>query len=278
MNHDLDGLLGILPTWIRQILQQMDIGSMQELRLRKGQPPWTCNGNYHMSHGTRRVQREDLDHCINMASRYSPWSVHSLSQGYLTAPGGHRIGVCGQVLTEHGKPSGYSDVYSLCIRIARDVSGIAAELASKRGSMLLIGPPGSGKTTLLRDLIRQKAKRGCNISVLDQRCELFPQGEFLADASVDVLWNCPKADAMEIALRVMRPDYIALDEITGIQDCRAFMRAVGCGVHLFATAHARGVGDLQKRPVYRSLIENRIFDWIVILQPDKSFRTERICI
>lgn len=278
MSCDLDGLLGILPAWIRQILQQGNFESIQELRLRKGQPPWICCGSVGIQHGARRVQGEDLDYCINMASRYSPWSVQSLTQGYLTAPGGHRIGVCGEVLTEGGKPSGYSRVHSLCIRIARDVPDLASALAAKRGSFLLIGPPGAGKTTLLRDLIRQKAGKGYNISVLDQRGELFPQGRFLHGAAVDVLWNCPKAEALELTLRVMRPDYIAVDEITGIQDCRAILQAVGCGVQLLATAHARSTDDLHKRPVYRSMLEHKVFDWVVMIQPDRSFRTERVTV
>ena len=276
MNCRLDGLLGILPVWIRQVLQEGDMNAVQEVRLRVGQPLRICTGFHTNNLGVRKVQKEDLDHCINMASRYSPWSVQSLSQGYLTAVGGHRIGICGQIQTEHGLPKGYAEVSSLCIRIARDIPEAARHLGGKRGSILLIGPPGSGKTTLLRDLIRQKANRGANVCVLDQRGELFPQGEFLENASVDVLWNCPKAQAIEIGLRVMRPDYIALDEITGVDDCKALMEAGGCGVELLATAHARSLEDLYHRPIYKALVERKLFHWVVILQPDKSFRAERM--
>lgn len=275
MNHCLDGLQGILPGWIKEIIKKESSG-IQELRLRKGQPPWVCNGGRCFRLGDRVVQRADLDHCINMVSRYSPWTAQSLSQGYLTAPGGHRIGICGQVLLENGMPTGFTELHSLCIRIARDIQNIANDLVKKGGSLLLIGPPGSGKTTLLRDLIRQKAMRGANVSVLDQRCELFPQGNFIGETSVDVFWNCPKTQAFEIALRVMRPDYIAVDEITGIYDAQTLLEAGGCGVELLATAHASCLEDLHRRPIYRSLLDRKLFHWIVILQQDKSFRTERV--
>ena len=78
------------------------------------------------------LTEEELRFVLNAASGYSPWTAESLREGYLTAPGGHRIGVCGDG----------GEVSSLCIRVARDVLGIAAGLPTDR-SLLLLGPPGT---------------------------------------------------------------------------------------------------------------------------------------
>ena len=79
-----------------------------------------------------------------------------------------------------------------------------------------------------------------------------------------------------MALKTMGPQWIAVDEITEEIDRDALISAFGCGVRLLATAHAGDLRDLNDRPLYRPLKECRIFDTIVILQQDKSYRMERI--
>jgi stage III sporulation protein AA len=69
---------------------------------------------------------------------------------------------------------------------------------------------------------------------------------------------------------------IAVDEITQPEDCDALIQAAGCGVSLLATAHASGLDDLKRRPVYKPLLESAIFEKALILRPNKSWRMERI--
>ena len=66
-----------------------------EIRLRLGRPPRfvTRSG---WRDGRDAVEERDLSFVINAASRYSPWAAATISQGYLTGPGGHRIGICTQ--------------------------------------------------------------------------------------------------------------------------------------------------------------------------------------
>ena len=77
-------------------------------------------------------------------------------------------------------------------------------------------------------------------------------------------------------LRTMCPQYIAVDEITAPEDCDALLNAGWCGVHLLATAHAYDRNDLFRRPVYRSIVSNHLFDTLVIMQPDKTWSAERM--
>ena len=87
--------------------------------------------------------------------------------------------------------------------------------------------------------------------------------------------GCPKAAAIEMVLRSMGPAWIALDEITSPEDTAALLQCFGCGVRLLATAHASSVVDLRSRPVYKPLLDNRIFQTIVVMNRDKTFYTER---
>lgn len=175
---------------------------------------------------------------------------------------------------QNGCMTGLRTVRSLNIRVARDFPGIANDLAGLRGSVLILGRPGSGKTTLLRDLIRQLSIKE-NVSVVDERGELFPVG-FMPGQRTDVMTGCSKSHGIDTVLRTMGPDTIAVDEITAAEDCTALIQAGWCGVRLLATAHASGIADLRSRKVYGPLVEHRLFETAVILQTDKSFRTERM--
>ena len=210
---------------------------------------------------------------INAASRYSPWAAATTAQGYLTAPGGHRIGLCGEVVCKDGIVTGIREISSLCIRVARDFPGIAKRAADATGSILILGAPGWGKTTLLRDLIRQIGEKQC-VSVVDERGELFPEG-LERGKKTDVLTGCPKSPGIDMVLRTMGPDCIAVDEITAEADARALLRAANCGVRLLATAHGTSAADLRRRSVYRPLAESGVFQTLLILRQDKSFRAER---
>lgn len=274
-------LLEILPLWLRDAVDRQGRESLQALRLRLHGPPELvlASGSVFLN---RAVTGDDLCFCINTASRYSPWAADTAEQGYLTAPGGHRIGLCGAAVRQGGRMTGIRSPTALCIRVARDFPGIGAGAASLTGSILILGPPGSGKTTLLRDLIRQISDRGPgSVAVVDERGELFPLSHgalcFPAGRRTDVLTGCPKAQGIDAVLRTMGPETVAVDEITAEEDCAALTRAGWCGVRLLATAHGASLADLKARPVYRMLWETGLFERILVLQPDKSWKLERMC-
>ena len=165
-------LLSILPGWIRQELDEATVTNLQEIRLRlHGTAELVLrNTSKRLS---KTVTKEDLQFCINAASRYSPWNAASAASGYLTSQGGHRIGICGEAVCKEGQMTGIREVTSLCIRVAKDFHGISEGIPIG-GSILILGAPGWGKTTLLRDLIRRISQAGHHISVVDERHELFP--------------------------------------------------------------------------------------------------------
>lgn len=274
MNCAWKELLDILSPWIRAEVDRTGREVLQELRLRINAPPEMIGVNgYRFLEGI--VREGDIRFCINAASKYSPWSVSTTEKGYLTAPGGHRIGLCGQVIITPGNKRHLQEITSVCIRVARDFPGIAEKASHLSGSVLIIGAPGWGKTTLLRDLCRTISEK-YTLCVSDERCELFPAG-IPRGSRMDVLSGCPKSHGVEMLLRTMSPRFIAVDEITASEDCDAIVMASNCGVCFLATAHAASVEDYLTRTVYRPLIQHRIFQTLVVLRQDKSYTIERMC-
>ena len=263
--------LQILPGWIKTDVDKFGRNRLQELRLRRDAEPELVLGAQ-IRYLSGKVSESDLVYCIQMASRYSPWAAETVNQGYVTAPGGHRLGICGTAVYKNGIFSGVREVSSLCIRVARDVEGIAAGVQSS-GCVLILGAPGWGKTTLLRDYIRCRAQREC-VAVVDERGELFPKG-FQQGKRMDILTGCEKPEGITMALCTMGPEYIAVDEITQERDCQALLQASRCGVRLLATAHASDREDLVKRPVYRQLAELNVFHTLVVLDQKKTWRMEK---
>jgi stage III sporulation protein AA len=265
---------------MRSEVDRLGKETLQELRLRLNSPSelLTPKGSQWINDIT---VMDDLLYCINAASRYSPWAARTSASGYITAPGGHRLGLCGDATVIDGEMRGITKPTSICLRVARDFCGIAKNAAKIHGSILILGKPGNGKTTLLRDLIRQKSEQGSgSVAVVDERGELFPHTNdeicFPTGRRTDILTGCPKPAGIESVLRNMSPSIIAVDEITAQEDCDALIQAGWCGVTLLATAHAESKKDLYSRPVYKPIINSGLFETLLILQPDKSWRMERM--
>lgn len=272
--------LRLLPVWLRKEADDQFRDDLQELRLRRGQLPILIS---HSRTTTleRAVTADDLNFILNTASQYSPWAASTISRGFITANGGHRIGICGEAVVQHGVVTGMRTVTSLCIRVSRDYPDIARPALKYSGSILIIGPPCSGKTTLLRDLIRQRSNddRG-SVAVMDERGEIFPivNGApcYPPGKNMDILTGCSKQQGIDMLLRTMGPSCIAVDEITEEADCRSLLNAGWSGVALLATAHAESKSDLYSRAIYRPIVTNHLFDILLVLQRDKSWKAERM--
>ena len=62
-----------------------------------------------------------------------------------------------------------------------------------------------------------------------------------------------------MVLRSMNPQIIAVDEITLAEDVRAMEMAANCGVKLLATVHADSYEELQRKPLFISMLATGAF-------------------
>ena len=277
----------VCPQRIRQALSRLSaaqLSQIEELRLRTGQPPTVFKCGREQKIADFSVRTEDLQEVIDRASENSAYAVQDmLKNGYLTVFGGHRIGVCGRGVYKDGALSSVRDISSLNIRVAKQIKGVADSLISfvwtHPRSTLIIAPPGRGKTTLLRDLIRQLSDRfRWRICVVDERMEIASTvggvSQFSLGMHTDVMSGISKADGIELLLRSMNPQWIALDEITAHRDIEAITHASYCGVRFLATAHAANVRELHQRPLYRKLLEAEVFQSVIQIDENRNLHTE----
>lgn len=285
---------GALPLRLRQEALSLpggDRARAEEFRLRAGWPMTVLLDGAERPLGGPPVEPRELEQLVELACRASLHAVlDQVRRGYLTMEGGHRIGLCGTVTLREGEIHALRAISSADLRIARQVRGAAAPVldglcpGERLADTLILAPPGLGKTTLLRDLIRSVSEgEGCaplRVSLADERGEVaalyngIPQLE--VGRRTDVAEGCPKAQGLMLLLRAMNPQVLAVDEITAPEDVGALSAAAGCGVTLLATAHGEGRADLERRPLYRPLLEEGLFRFLVRIRREGERRVYTI--
>lgn len=223
---------------------------------------------------------EDGQKIINLISRHSLYALEEeLKKGYITIPGGHRVGIAGKVVTDGRKVELIKHIRFFNFRIARPVYGAAEKVLpyllqnSLPLNTLIISPPRCGKTTLLRDLIRLYSTggkfAGLRVGVVDERSEIAGSIDGLPQYDLgprtDVLDGCPKAEGVMMLVRSMSPHIVACDEIGGEEDALAILEALHAGVKVLATAHGTDLRDISSRPGLKPLFANKVMERFVIL-------------
>lgn len=234
---------------------------------------------------SRVVTRADLDRCVALISRNSVYAFEEeMRQGFLTLPGGHRVGLSGKVVLDGGHPRTIHPVTGLNFRVSRALTGAADPVlpalldrrAVRLRHTLVISPPGAGKTTLLRDLARAASEGrpemglpGQKVTIVDERSELAGCFQGCAQLDVgprtDVLDGCPKAEGIMLALRALSPQVIVTDEIGRPEDAQAVEEAANAGVTVLASAHGADLSELAKRPTMAALMGRGVFERVITL-------------
>jgi stage III sporulation protein AA len=242
----------------------------EELRLRVGRPMTGLWAGQEVCLGQRAVSALDVQGVLEAATGSSLHAAASqLCRGFVAAPGGVRVGVCGTAVCPEGIFSGLRSFSSVCLRIPKAVPDCAdgvwpSLVGGGLASTLIVSPPGGGKTTLLRELVRRASDGlGLRVSVADERGEIadgfFGVPGFDVGCHTDVLTGVPKARAVHMLLRGMNPQVLVLDEVTEPDDAQALLTAVGCGVVLLATVHGQDLRDAARRPVCQRLLAEGVF-------------------
>lgn len=266
---------------------------IQEIRLRAQKPAviWIDGREYFLSR-SGRLQKEpvsciccssaELEQILNQLCQYSLYAFSDeIRRGYLTIPGGHRVGLAGQTILDHGEQiRNMKYIRYLNVRIAHEKKGVSEKILPKlyrNGRVmntLILSPPGCGKTTMLRDLIRNVSNGGAfgagrNVSVVDERSEIG--GSYMGIAQndlgirTDLLDACPKMEGMMLLIRSMAPEVLAVDELGSAEEIQALRLAGSCGCRILATIHGTSVEEIMQKKYMYAAIREGMFERIVVL-------------
>ena len=103
----------------------------EEFRLRTGQPVTVLlpEGELPLGENGMAVTSGDLEQMCDRITGYSRYAAtETLRQGYLTAEGGFRVGVCGTAVMNEGVNTNLRNISSMTVRLSRQRLGVANEV------------------------------------------------------------------------------------------------------------------------------------------------------
>lgn len=281
----MNKIMDILPSRVKSQIEMVDINTLTEIRLR-------VNKNLCLRFKNREdmlnyiVNIQDITDILKKVSSNSIYSIQNeINNGYITAVGGNRIGIVGEVVIENGKVINIKNISSMNIRICHEIIGAGKAIMSKIYinneflNTLIVSPPGCGKTTILRDIVRIISDSGKNVGLVDERHEIASVYNGIPTLDVgkrtDVITNIDKAYGINILTRSMGLDVIATDEIGSKQDVLAVKKAIQSGIKILATAH----GNIDQQLPYdlEKLVCDGYFDVVIYLSKNCIGNIEKVC-
>ena len=279
-----------------QILSRVDgkiQGQITEIRIKEGAPIslFTNQSLFLFPDGSLKPaanggacpSKEEIRETFLRLCGYSVQSCEEkIKEGFFTLPGGHRVGICGRAVLKEGRISAIGDISSFNFRIASRPEGyfppvLASLFLTRPFFVLIAGPPLSGKTSLLKGCIHyfSTKEKPWKTAVVDSREELGTKSG-LCLPTVDFLEGYPRKEGMEIALRVLSPEVVVCDEISGNEDAKAIFSAVTGGVSVLASVHAVCLEDLLQKSFLKDLFSCRAITRIVFLDCTRLDRISQI--
>jgi stage III sporulation protein AA len=292
-------LLAVLPPNLRRLVAEWPAGlaaQVEEVRVRLARPlmvglngrDWFLGPRGELTPAAEEAYTVGADDVARMTQLLCQASLYAVEEelrsGFVTLPGGHRVGFVGRAVLEQGRIRTLKYLSGFNLRVAREVKGAADPVLpfvvdpsrQRVRHTMLVSPPGCGKTTMLRDLVRQLSDGvpalgfpGVTVGLVDERSEIagcyrgVPQRD--VGVRTDVLDGCNKAEGMLLLLRAMAPRVIATDEIGRAEDVAALEEVFHAGVSVLTTVHGASLAELVRRPALGYLLGLRVVERIVFL-------------
>lgn len=291
----MDFILRCLPQELVNLIIKHNSKRIEEIRIRCGKQVILNMGNIEVVLKYTISQNDIIRIFQNMCNNSIYAYQSQIVNGFITLPGGNRVGICGNVVCNDNKVSNISHIYSLNIRIANEIDDASKEVISyildtKKNSVfntLIVSPPGCGKTTIIRDIAKKLSNgipeinfRGVDVSIIDERSEIAALSKGIpyndVGARADILEGISKNIGIRMSVRAMAPKVIISDEIGNNDDADAVNYAVCSGVRCIFTAHGSNFDDLMKNKELSKLINLKLFNKIIFLDEFQKGKVKQI--
>lgn len=271
MDKALGQIISKMPTETAVQFAEIESRNLQEIRFRIGRPTILYYADRVEFLG-RNSNHKDIENLITAFCRNSVYAYcANIKEGFLTIPGGHRVGIVGRAVYKEDKLSNITSFSGINIRIAREIRGCAEpyiNYISNSGRIfntLIISAPNGGKTTLLRDIARILGKHH-KVTIIDERSEIaavdFGTPQFDIGVQTDVLDGFLKSDGIRHALRSLSPDVIITDEIGTTEDLYAIQNILKGGCKIITSIHGESFDEIKEKK--SELLS--LFDMAVVLE------------
>ena len=291
----MEYILKCLPTQLAKLILEHNIQKLEEIRIRANKPVILKLRQVEIVLNYTITTNEIIGILQNICNNSIYTYQNQICNGFITLPGGNRVGIAGNVVIKDGQVSNISYIYSLNFRISHQINGASDNilkyvLDTENNTIfntLIVSPPGAGKTTIIRDLAKRISNgineinfRGLDVSIIDERGEIaaMTKGIIFNDVGIrtDVLDNVPKSIGIRMAVRSMAPKVIIADEIGNKDDVNIINYAICSGVKCIFTAHGSNMEDLLKNNEINKIINLQLFSKIIFLDEKQKGKRKNV--
>lgn len=236
----------------------------------------TKNGLEKYTKSPVTITSDEIDDLIYKACKGSVYSHENTINSFFITYEGIRIGL-GAAAGINGSPE---EITSLNIRLPRHVDNCSEKAVNylrssgvKEGKgILVVSAPGVGKTTFLRDMAHKLSSfKGANMSeqmlrvcVIDERFEIYMPHLFERNC-VDFISGTGKITGIERAVRLLSPQIIVCDELSGHEEAEKITLSKNSGTVFVASYHCASAQDALKKQYIRRMFDEGVFGAVCTL-------------
>ena len=292
---NMEFILKCLPQELVNMILNHNVNKVEEIRIRAGKPVILHLGNVEILLKYIATNADTIRILQNICNNSVYAYQNQIANGFVTIPGGNRVGIAGNVVIKDGQVSNISYIYSLNFRVSHQIIGASDDviryiLDTKNNTIfntLIVSPPGCGKTTIIRDISKRISDgipeinfKGVDVCIIDERGEIaaLTKGVPYNDIGLrtDVFDNIPKSIGIRMAVRAMSPKVIIADEIGNKDDVEIINYAVCSGVSCLFTAHGLSMEDLVKNFEISQIINLKLFKRIIFLDENAKGKVKNV--
>ena len=116
------------PNTLVQAIRNINFEKIEEIRIRANNPVIVNMGATDIVL-KYKINSEEIINILQIFCSNSIYTYQNqICNGFITIQGGHRVGISGTVVMKDGKVSNISNIYSLNIRIAKEIEGSSSSI------------------------------------------------------------------------------------------------------------------------------------------------------